>query len=116
MPHATHLLPDPPQPCHLPMPLRKQRRHANASAMAATILHVRAGHDNNAYHRPYACKFCGIVCLTLMGVRLQDTVALLNKDLTVAQEKLLQAEHLSNQRLDELEAARSQLQVRVFPG
>ena len=59
------------------------------------------------------CKYCGIASLILMSVCLQDTVALLNKDLTAAQEKLLQAEHLSNQRLDELEAARSQLQVSV---
>ena len=53
--------------------------------------------------------------LIVVNVCVQDTVALLNKDLTAAQEKLLQAEHLSNQRLDELEAARTQLQVDVYP-
>ena len=52
--------------------------------------------------------------LILVSGCVQDTIALLNKDLTAAQEKLLQAEHLSNQRLDELEAARAQLQVSAF--
>ena len=81
--------------------------------MAPTDVHVQVGHDYPAYHRPQAYKYCGVVSLILMSMRLQDTVALLNKDLTAAQEKLLQAEHLSHQRLDELEAARSQLQARI---
>ena len=102
------------------MPQRKQGRHANASimasicasAVASTYEYVRAGHRASDDQKSEACKYFSHVSHPVR-MRVQDTVALLNKDLTAAQEKLLQAEHLSNKRLDELEAARSQLQVNV---
>lgn len=42
---------------------------------------------------------------------MQETIAQLTRDLSAAQEKLLQAEQVSSQRIDELEAAHAQLQV-----
>ena len=42
---------------------------------------------------------------------MQEVIAQLTKDLSGAQEKLLQAEQVSGQRLDELEALHAQLQV-----
>ena len=56
------------------------------------------------------------ISLTLASVDpisacMQDTILQLTKDLSAAQEKLLQAEQASGQRLDELEAAHAQLQV-----
>jgi len=44
----------------------------------------------------------------------QESIAQLTKDLSAAQEKLLQAEQMSGQRMDELEAAHAQLQVTVL--
>ena len=46
-----------------------------------------------------------------MYVCMQETIAQLTRDLSAAQEKLLQAEQVSSQRMDELEAAHAQLQV-----
>jgi hypothetical protein len=46
-----------------------------------------------------------------MYICMQETIAQLTRALSAAQEKLLQAEQVSNQRMDELEAAHAQLQV-----
>ena len=49
-----------------------------------------------------------------MYVCMQETIAQLTRDLSAAQEKLLQAEQVSSQRMDELEAAHAQLQVIIL--
>lgn len=42
---------------------------------------------------------------------MQEAIAQLTRDLSAAQEKVLQAEQMSGQRMDELESAHAQLQV-----
>ena len=46
-----------------------------------------------------------------MYICMQEAIAQLTRALSAAQEKLLQAEQVSSQRMDELEAAHAQLQV-----
>ena len=55
------------------------------------------------------------ICTECMANRwcacVQDTIAQLTRELSAAQEKVLQAEQVSGQRMDELESAHAQLQV-----